>query len=85
MLKTNSDNFLFIPLNTINRILYSGFREISSEQDINKQFADLDAEHQFKDNGFIIPAGYSRKIFIYYREGELDCMNRIKDIDWILN
>ena len=85
MLKTNSDNFLFIPLNTISRILCSGFREISSEQNINKQFVDLDAEHQFKTNGFVVSMGYSNRIFIDLDDKDLDYLNQIKDINWILN
>ena len=85
LLKTNNGNFLFIPLDTISSILYSGFREIWSEQNINKQFADLDAQHQFKTNGFVVPMRFSNRIFIKHNENELDFLNQIKDINWILN
>ena len=85
LLKTNSGIFLFIPLDTISRILYSGFREIWSANYINKQFADLDADHQFKDDGFVVPMRFSNRIFIKYNEDELDFLNQIKDNNWILN
>ena len=85
LLKTNSGNFLFIPLNTISRILCSGFREISSEQDINKKFAKLDAQHQFKDDGFVVPMRYSNRIFINLDDKDLNFLSQIKDINWILN
>ena len=85
LLKTNSGNFLFIPLNTISRISYSGFREIWSEHDINKQFADLDAQHQLKDDGFVVPMGYFNRISIDLNDSDLGFLSQIKDINWILN
>ena len=85
LLKTNSGNFLFIPLDTIDRILCSGFREIWSANYINKQFVDLDADHQFKTNGFVVPMGFSNKIFINLDDKDLNFLNQIKDINWILS
>ena len=80
LLETNTGNFLFIPLNTIHQIEYSGFREISRADDINKQFADLCVQHQFKENGFIIPMGYSNRIFIKLEDKNLDYLNQYKNI-----
>ena len=80
LLKTNTDNFLFIPLDTIHQIEFLGFREISRADDINRQFADLDVQHQFKENGLIIPIGYSNRIFIQLYDGKLDYLNKYKDI-----
>ena len=78
--KTNTGNFLFIPLDVFWQISCSGFREILSVDDINKQFGDLDFQHQFKDNGFIIPAGYSNRIFVNLNDADLDCLSQYKDI-----
>ena len=80
LLKTNTGNFLFIPLNTIHQIEYLGFREISRADDINNQFADLGFQYQFKENGLIIPMGYSNRIFIQLYDGKLDYLNKYKDI-----
>ena len=80
LLKTNTGNFLFIPLDTIHRIEYLGFREISKTDDINKQFADLRLQHQFKEDGLIIPMGYSNRIFIKLEDDNLDYLNKYKDI-----
>ena len=80
LLKTNTGNFLFIPLNTILQIQYLGFREILKADDINKQFADLGVQHQLKENGLIIPMGYSNRIFIDLNDTNLDYLNQYKNI-----
>ena len=80
LLKTNTGNFLFIPLNTILQIQYLGFREISKTDNIYKQFADLGVQHQFKENGLIIPMGYSNRIFIDLNDKNLDYLNQYKNI-----
>ena len=82
LLKTNTGNFLFIPLDTISSLSCSRFREILSVDDINKQFADLRVQHQFKENGLIIPMGYSNRIFIDLND-DLDYLNEYKDINTI--
>ena len=76
--------FLFIPFETIGRILFSGSREILSEVDINKQFDDLDAELQFYTNGFVVPMRYSNKIFVNFDDSDLYYLNQIKDINQII-
>ena len=80
LFKTNSENFLFIPLNIIKCISYSGFREKLNAHNINKQFADLGFELQFKEDGFVVPMGYSNKIIINFDDFELDYLNKFKDI-----
>ena len=80
LLKINTGNFLFIPLNTILQIEFLGFREISRADDRNKQFADLGVQHQFKENGLIIPMGCSNRIFIQLEDDKLDYLNKYKDI-----
>ena len=80
LLKTNTGNFLFIPLDTIHQIEYLGFREISRADNINKQFADLCVQHQFKEDRLIIPMGYSNRIFIQLEDENLDYLNQCKDI-----
>ena len=80
LLKTNTGNFLFIPLNTIRQIEYLGFREISRADDFKKQFADLGVQHQFKEDGLIIPMGYSNRIFIKHDDDDLDYLKQYKDI-----
>ena len=80
LLKANRDNFLFIPLNIIRRILHSGFREILNADEINKQFADLAVRYQFGTDGFIVPMGYSNRISIELGDKDLDYLNRIKQI-----
>ena len=82
LLKTNTGNFLFIPLDSISSLSISRFREILSVDDINKQFADLRVQHQFKENGLIIPMGYSNRIFIDLND-DLDYLNEYKDINTI--
>ena len=82
LLKTNTTNFLFIPLNTIHKIEYLGFREILKIDDINKQFADLRLQHQSKEDGLIIPMGYSNRIFIQLYDGKLDYLNKYKCSSW---
>ena len=84
ILNTNTGNFLFIPLDTIGRFSYSRFREILNVDIINKQFADLRVQHQFKENGLIIPIGYSNRIFIGLND-DLDYLNKYKDINKIFN
>ena len=83
LFKENSGNFLFLPLDIIWRILCSKFREIWSAHDTNKQFADLGVEHQFRDDGLIIPMGYSNKIFIELGDSELELFNQFKDINQV--
>ena len=83
LFKTNTGNFLFIPLITIKCILYSGFRKISSANYINKQFADLYVQHHFKDDGFVVPIGYLNKIIVDLDDPELDYLNQFKDINQI--
>ena len=85
LLKTNSGNFLFIPLDIIGNLSYSRFREILNVDDINKQFSDLRVQHQFKENGLIIPMGYSNRIFIYLKDKNLNYLNQYKDINKIFN
>ena len=80
LLKTNTGSFLFIPLDTIHRIEFLEFKEILKTDDINKQFADLRLQHQFKEDGLIIPMGYSNRIFIKLEDNELDYLNQYKDI-----
>ena len=80
LLKTNTGNFLFIPMDTIHQIEYLGFREISRADDINKQFTDLSVQNQLKENGLIIPMGYSNRIFIKLEDKNLDYLNQYKDI-----
>ena len=82
LLKANTGNFLFIPLDSISSLSISRFREILSVDDINKQFADLRVQHQFKENGLIIPMGYSNRIFIDLND-DLDYLNEYKDINTI--
>ena len=76
--------FLFISFETIGRILFSGSREILSDDNINKQFDDLDAELQFYTNGFVIPMRYSNKIFVNFDDSNLNCLNQIIDINQII-
>ena len=83
LFKTNTGNFLFIPLDTISSLSCSKFREILSVDDINKQFADLRVQHQFKENGLIIPTGYSNRVFIDLKDDDLDYLNEYKDINTI--
>ena len=85
LLKTNKRNFLFIPSDTISSISCSGFREILSADDTNKQFADFDFQHQLDTDGFIVPMRYSSKISIKLDGNNLDYLNRIKQIKkyWI--
>ena len=83
LLDTNTNNYLFIPLNTIGLISYSRFREILNVDDINKQFSDLRVQHQFKENGLIIPMRYSNRIFIKLDDEDLDYLNQYKDINKI--
>ena len=85
LLKTNSGNFLFIPLDIIGNLSYSRFREILNVDDINKQFSDLRVQHQFKENGLIIPMGYSNRIFIYLYDKILNYLNQYKYIYKIFN
>ena len=80
LFKTNTGNFLFIPLDVIWKITCSRFREILSVDDINKQFADFNFQLQFKDDGFIIHVGYSNRIFINLNDSYLDYLNQYKDI-----
>ena len=84
-LNTSTGNFLFIPLDTIGSLSYLRFREILSKDDISKQFADLRVQHQFKENGLIIPMGYSNLIFIGLNDKNLDYLNQYKDINKIFN
>ena len=81
LLKTNSDNFLFIPLDIVKCISCSGFREILSADDINKQFADLGFELQFKEDGFVVPMEYSNRIIVNFDDSGLDYLNQFKDIN----
>ena len=85
LIKANNENFLFIKLDTIKYILFSGFREILSAYDVNKQFPKLVVKHQFKGNGFVVPMRYSNKIFIELGDDDLDHFYQIKDIYKILN
>ena len=80
LLKTNTGNFLFIPLSIIKYISYSRFREVLNVDDINKQFADLGVQHKFKQSGLIIPMSYSSKIFIKHEDDDLYYLNQCKDI-----
>ena len=80
LLKTNTGSFLFIPLDTIHQIEYLGFREILRSDDINKQFADSGFHNQLKENGLIIPMGYSNRIFIGLKDNKLDYLNQYKEI-----
>ena len=79
-LKINANNFLFIPLDTIDNISSLWLREIFNANDINKQFADLSFQHQLNTNGFILPVWYLNKIFIKLNESELNLLNQFKDI-----
>ena len=84
LLKTNTGNFLFIPLDTIGSISYSRLWEISRADDISKQFADLYIEHRFYDDGFVVPLRYSNKILIKPNDEELgNCLNQCKYIHHI--
>ena len=78
LLKTNTENFLFIPLDTIARILCSGFSEISNAEDINKKFADFD--HQFDIDGFVVPMEYFNKIFFELNNFNLEDLSQIKEL-----
>ena len=80
-LKTNTWDFLFIPLDTISFISCSRLWEISSAFDISKQFADLYIEHTFYKDGFVVPLRYSNKILIKPNDEELEnCLNQCKYI-----
>ena len=79
LLKVHTENFLFIPLDTIARILCSGFSEISSAEDINKKFADFD--HQFDIDGFVVPMEYFNKIFFELDYFNLEVLNQYKNIN----
>ena len=72
-------------MDIIGNLSYSRFREILSVDVINKQFADLRVQHQFKENGLIIPMGYSNRIFIYLKDKNLNYLNQYKDINKIFN
>ena len=80
LLKTCTDYYLIIPLKTIGRIMYSGFREILSTHDINKQFAYLSAQYQFDTDEFIVPMRYSNRIFIEFNDVYLDYLTQMGDI-----
>ena len=83
LLKTKTGNFLFIPLDVISLISCSGSREILSADEINKQFADLEVLHHFEDKGYIIPMGYTNRIFIKLDDSELKFLNQFKNISQI--
>ena len=80
LLKANTGNFLFIQLDLIGRFSYLRFKEILNVDDINKLFTDLDVQHQFKENGLIIPMDYSNKIFINIYDNYLHYLHQYKDI-----
>ena len=63
LLQTHTTNYLFIPLITIGKLTCSGFKSISSENDFNKQFADIDIEQLEKTEGFIVPLKYLDQTF----------------------
>ena len=78
LLKAHTENFLFIPLDTIGQILCSGFNEISNAEEINKKFADFD--NQFDIDGFVVPMGYFNKIFSELDYLELKVLNQTKKL-----
>ena len=81
LIETNTGNFLFIPLDTIGSISYSRLWEISSADDISKQFSDLYIDYRFYDDGFIVPLIYSNRILINANDEELkNCLNQCKHI-----
>ena len=92
LLKTNTTNYLFIPLNTIGMLTCSGFKSISSEHYFNKQFADIDIKQQTKINGFIIPLKYLDNTFFKFDENSIKLFDsslevisqifKARHIDW---
>ena len=80
LLKANTGNFLFIPLDTIGSIYCSGLKEILRLNDTNKQFADLGFQHQFDNNGLIIHMRYSNRIFIELGDDDSNRLNQYIDI-----
>ena len=80
ILKANIGNSLFIPLETIYHIKISRLKEISTEMDINRQFADLKIEPWFEDSGFIVPIKYFSKIFIELKDFFSYSYNQIKEL-----
>ena len=80
LIKTCTDYYLIIPLETIGRIIYSGFREILNSYDINKQFDYLSAQHQFNTDEFIVPIGYSNRINIELYDASLNYLTQMDDI-----
>ena len=85
LFKSNNANFLFIPLDIIYRILYSGFKKVFNVDNINKQFVDLGDKHQFNTDGFIVPMRYSDRVFVNLADYGLNFLNQIKDIRKIFN
>ena len=66
LLKTDTTNYLFIPLNTIGMLTCSGFKSISNDNDFNKQFVDIDIEQLAKTEGFIVPLKYFDQTFFKF-------------------
>ena len=84
LITTCTDNFLFIPLETIGSIISnSGFREILSTKEISKQFADLGFNYQFNTDWFIVPMKYINKIFIELDDYGLTFLNQFIDINQV--
>ena len=83
LIKGLTENYLFIPLDTIGRILYSGFWKILDADKNIMHFAGLDVEHQINTNGFILPMWYPNKTFIELSDSNLNYLNKYKDINKI--
>ena len=80
LLKASTGSYLFIPLDIIGSISCLGLREILSLNDTNKQFADLSFQHQFDNNGLIIPMRYSNRISIELGDDDSNRLNQYIDI-----
>ena len=80
LFKTNTSNFLFIPLSIIGSLSYSRFREILNVDDINKQFDDMGFKHEFNTNGLVVPMGYSNGKFNELYDADTDWLSQIKNI-----
>ena len=63
LFKSDTIDYLFIPLEAIVKITYSGLKAYSSAHDINKQFANLKPQQYFNSSGLIVPLECMTKVF----------------------
>ena len=55
MSKRRTIECLFIPLETIYRLKFTGFKNISKMHDLNKQLSGLENQQPFKTREFLVP------------------------------